>query len=206
MADDTTRDTNPTYDHEERLLDHEYDGIQEYDNPMPRWWVWTFWGTIVFSVAYALNLGGIGTGRGWLAAYEQDMVAFHQAHPQGGPSVDGARLAALVRDPEALALGKATYAANCAACHAADGGGMIGPNLTDGHWLHGGQLPEILRTINDGVLAKGMPGWSKMLRPEQVTAVTAYVASLRGTTPAKPKAPEGTPVAAAAPPIATASQ
>ena len=195
---------NPKYDHDEKLLDHEYDGIQEYDNPMPRWWVWTFWATIVFSVAYALNVGGIGAGRGWLADYDADMAAFKAAHPQQGPGMTDAQLAALVQDPQALALGRATYAANCAACHGADGGGIIGPNLTDDYWLHGGTLAQIQHTVNEGVLAKGMPGWSKMLKPDQLSAVVAYVASLHGTTPAKPKAPQGE-LASAAPTAAPAT-
>ena len=193
----TTANVNPTYDHEEKLLAHEYDGIQEYDNPMPRWWVWTFWATILFSVAYALNMGGIGTGEGWLRDYERDMVAFRQAHPTGGGGLDATKLAALTKDPAAIALGRQTYATNCAACHAADGGGLIGPNLADRFWLHGGSLAEIQKTVSAGVLAKGMPGWEKMLKPDQLDAVVAYVATMQGTTPAKPKAPQGTEVGAA---------
>lgn len=190
---------NRKYDHEEKLLDHEYDGIQEYDNPMPRWWVWTFWATIIFSVAYVANVGGIGTGQGREADYAQEMATFRKLHPAGGPAMSGEQLAALVKDPAVLATGKTVYNTNCAACHAADGGGIIGPNLTDAFWLHGGSLPDIQKTINDGVLAKGMPAWGKMLKPDQLTAVTAYVATLQGTTPAKAKAPQGAPVGGAAP-------
>jgi cytochrome c oxidase cbb3-type subunit 3 len=183
---------NPKYDHQEKLLDHEYDGIQEFDNPMPRWWVWTFWGTILFSVAYALNVGGIGTGAGREAQYAADMAAFRRAHPVGGPALDATGLAALVRDPKAVALGKTTFATNCAACHAADGGGLIGPNLTDRFWLHGSTLPDIQKTVAEGVLAKGMPAWGRLLKPDQLSAVVAYVATLEGTTPAQPKPPQGT--------------
>ena len=179
----------------DRLLDHEYDGIQEYDNPMPRWWVNLFWATIIFSIIYALNfIQGWGSGPGRLAQYARDMAEFRAQHPQPSGEVDGTQLAALLKDPQAIAEGKTVFAANCAACHAADGGGIIGPNLTDAYWLHGSQPTQILRTVSDGVLAKGMPAWGKLLKPQQVTAVTAYVASLQGTTPAKPKAPEGTPV------------
>ena len=191
---------NPKYDHEEKLLDHAYDGIQEFDNPMPRWWVWTFWATIVFSVAYALNVAGMA-GRGWEADYAADMAAFRAAHPAGGPMLDATRLAALARDPRAIALGKATFATSCAACHAADGGGLIGPNLTDEFSLHGRTLPELQRTIAEGVPARGMPGWAKLLKPDQLSAVVAYASTLQGTTPARPKAPQGTR-AAATPPVA----
>lgn len=179
---------------QDRLLDHEYDGIQEYDNPMPRWWVNTFWATIVFSIVYAMNVGPVGSGPGRVAQYEADMQAFQERFPQGGPSMDGAQLAALVADPAVVASGQTVYAQNCAACHRADGGGLIGPNLTDDAWLHGGTPPEILQTVNEGVLAKGMPGWAKLLKPDQLTAVVAYVVSLHGTAPADAKAPEGAQV------------
>ena len=192
-------DTNPKYDHEEKLLDHSYDGIQEFDNPMPRWWVWTFWATIVFSVAYALNVGGMA-GRGREADYAADMAAFRAAHPAGrGGGRDAAQLAALAKDAGVVALGRTTFATNCAACHAPDGGGLIGPNLTDRHWLHGGTLADVQRTIAEGVAAKGMPGWAKLLKPDQLDAVVVYVATLQGTTPAKPRAPQGVEVAPATP-------
>ena len=175
----------------DRLLDHEYDGIQEYDNPMPRWWVYIFWGTIAFSVVYAMNVGGIGVGPGRIARYEAEMAEFRARHPQQGPAASETELAALVHDASALAAGRATYEANCAACHGAAGGGLIGPNLTDDYWLHGGALPEILRSVADGVPAKGMPAWSKLLKPEQVSAVVAYVATMHGTNPPDAKPPQG---------------
>jgi cytochrome c oxidase cbb3-type subunit III len=192
--------TNPTYDHEDKLLDHEYDGIQEYDNPMPRWWVWIFWATIAFSILYFFDVGGIGIGKGRIAAYEADMAAFRAAHPQGGSTLSAAQLLALTKDPSVVALGKTTFATNCAACHGADGGGIIGPNLTDDYWLHGGTLPEIEKTVNEGVPVKGMPAWGKMLKPDQLQAVVAYVATLHGTKPAKPKEPQGTLVSGEASP------
>lgn len=178
---------------QDRLLDHNYDGIQEYDNPMPRWWVIIFWATIVFSILYWLNVPGIGRGPGRIAAYESDMArarAVQAAQPSAGPSAE--QLAALMQDAGAVSNGKQVFTQNCAACHRADGGGLIGPNLADDAWIHGGALPDVYKTISDGVLAKGMPAWGKVLRPEQVNAVTAYVATLRGTNPANPKPPEGT--------------
>ena len=175
----------------DRLLDHEYDGIREYDNPMPRWWVYLFWGTIVFSVVYAMNLGPVGSGAGRIAQYEAEMADFRARHPRPGPAASATELAALVSDPDAVALGKATYATSCAACHGAAGGGLIGPNLTDDYWLHGGTLPEVLRTVSEGVPAKGMPGWGKLLKPEQVSAVVAYVASIHDTHPPDAKPPQG---------------
>lgn len=181
----------------DRLLDHEYDGIQEYDNPMPRWWVNIFWATIIFSVLYAINVGPIGSGPGRIAQYEAAVAAAAARQPQGGGAVEAAQLAALAADPQALALGKAAYDKNCAACHRPDGGGLIGPNLTDDHWLHGGSLADVYRSVSEGVLDKGMPAWSKILKPDELAAVTAYVASLRGSNPADAKAPQGELVAAA---------
>ena len=182
-------------DEKDRLIDHQYDGIQEYDNPMPRWWVWTFWATIVFSVAYTLNIAGIGTGQGRIKDYEQDMAAFRSAHPQDLGPADPVKLLALVSDAHEVGEGKAVFTKNCVACHAADGGGLIGPNLADAYWLHGGKIENIHATVTNGVLAKGMPAWGKLLQPKEVDDVVAYIWTLQGTSPAKPKAPEGIPVA-----------
>jgi cytochrome c oxidase cbb3-type subunit 3 len=120
------------------------------------------------------------------------MKAFTAAHPEPtGSDVSGERLLALTKNHEALEEGKKTFLANCAPCHRPDAGGLIGPNLTDAYWLHGGTLAEVYKTVTNGVLDKGMPPWGKMLKPEQLQAVVAYVASLQGTKPANPKAPQG---------------
>jgi cytochrome c oxidase cbb3-type subunit III len=183
---------------EDRLLDHSYDGIQEYDNPMPRWWVWGFWATIIFAVAYYFMPAPFGEGPGNVASYEADVAAFKASQPEPtGPVVSDEQLLALVADPSQIAAGKVVYDANCQACHRPDGGGLIGPNLTDDAWIHGGAPSQIHTTVSQGVLAKGMPAWDRLLKPEQVNAVTAYVISLKGTNPKDAKAPEGpAPVAA----------
>ena len=177
-----------------KVLEHSYDGIQEYDNPMPRWWLLTFAGTIIFSVIYLFNIGPVGRGKGPIADYEADMKAFAAAHPTTeDATVSPEALLALMTDPAAMAIGKQTYTTNCVSCHGADGGGLIGPNLTDKFWLHGSTMLDIYKTIANGVLDKGMPPWSKILKPEQVRDVTAYVESLKGTTPATSKAAQGVP-------------
>lgn len=194
MAETPRRDVtpNPNERSQDRVLEHSYDGIQEYDNPMPRWWLATFFGTIIFSILYLINIGPIGKGKGWIADYEDDMKAFAAAHPApSGGDVSAAALTALVTDQNALKLGKTTYDSYCASCHRQDGGGLIGPNLTDNYWLHGGNITDIYKTVFDGVLAKGMPPWGKSLKPDQLTAVVAYVVSLKGSNPASPKAPQG---------------
>ena len=185
--------TTPKPDsNQDRILEHEYDGIQEYDNPMPRWWLMTFAGTIIFSVIYYFNVGPIGNGKGRIADYEDDMKAFALAHPTPtGSDMTPAQLLALVKDHEKVEAGKTVFLANCASCHRPDGGGLIGPNLTDTYWIHGGTLTDIYTTVTNGVLEKGMPQWGKLLKPEQVQDVVAYVATLQGTNPPNPKAPQG---------------
>ncbi|HYW49121.1 MAG TPA: cbb3-type cytochrome c oxidase N-terminal domain-containing protein [Gemmatimonadaceae bacterium] len=176
---------------EQQLLEHSYDGIQEYDNPMPQWWVTLFWVTIVFSIFYYVNPAGTGAGPGREAEYEADMLAFRAAHPPDGNAGDAPTLLATTRNRAEVAEGAKLYAAKCAACHAVDGGGLIGPNLTDDAWLHGATIDSIYATVNDGVLAKGMPAWGKLLKADEMQEVVAYVWTLHGTAPAKPKAPEG---------------
>jgi cytochrome c oxidase cbb3-type subunit 3 len=178
---------------DERLLQHNYDGIQEFDNPLPRWWVWIFWATIVFSLLYWIDVGGFLRGPGRIPDYERTMAEAAKKFP-AAVGADASILAALAKDPAALALGKSVFGTNCAVCHRPDAGGNIGPNLTDDYWLHGGTITEINHTINTGVLDKGMPNWGKMLSPQQVNAVTVYVASLHGSNPPNPKAPQGVKV------------
>ena len=190
---------------EDRLLDHNYDGIQEYDNPLPRWWVGLFWATIVFAILYVMNvIPGLGTGPGRIANYEREMklanaraAALEAARPHG-PTVEslvaGARL-----DAAALAAGHTTFESTCAPCHRADGGGNIGPNLTDDYWLHGDTPAEIVHTVTVGYPDKGMPTWGQALTPEQIADVVAYVMSLHDTHPKDPKAPQGEHLEFAAP-------
>lgn len=180
------------------MMDHEYDGIQEYDNPMPRWWVLLFVLTILFVPVYYLAPGDIGAGEKMAGMYDKELAAYKVAHPET-PKISAEALEAVIHKPEVITAGKAVFAANCVACHRADGGGLIGPNLTDDSWIHGGTPAQIHTTITEGVVAKGMPPWGKMLRPEQVTDVTAYVVSLHGTNPPNPKAPEGVPTTAEPP-------
>lgn len=178
---------------QDRLLDHSYDGIQEYDNPMPRWWVHIFWITILFALLYWMNVPGIGAGKGWIANYERDMAAARARHPAraAAPRLDDDALLAMSRMPNEVAEGKAVFDMNCMPCHRADGGGSIGPNLTDAYWVHGGRPADLLRTAHEGVPAKGMPAWGTILKPDDVASAVAYVITLRGTNPPNPKGPEG---------------
>jgi cytochrome c oxidase cbb3-type subunit 3 len=184
---------------QDRLLDHNYDGIQEYDNPMPGWWVYIFYATIVFAALYFLNVPGVGTGKGRIANYEREVAQWKARQDEIAAKtpqfeVSDAALMALTRDPKALEAGKAVFSTTCAACHRADGGGMIGPNLTDDFWIHGGLPTQIFATVTKGVPDKGMPTWSNAMNSEKIAAVVAYVLTLHGTHPANPKEPQGTRV------------
>ena len=185
---------------EEPLFEHEYDGIQEYDNPMPRWWVLIFWATIVYSAVYLLNVVPfVGEGKGRVASYQEEMAAAAKKYaasraPRPAPSDDVLR--ALAADPKERDAGKSVFLTNCMPCHRADAGGVIGPNLTDDFWIHGGRPGDIHRAIAGGVLDKGMPAWSAVLAPGDVDRVAAYVVSVHGTKPRDPKPPQGEPVPA----------
>lgn len=180
---------------DDRLLDHEYDGIREYDNPLPRWWLIIFWVSIVWSVVYLANvIPGVGSGAGRASQYESEMAAARAKY--GDPAataqaVDDAAIEAATADPARVAAGRATFMTNCVACHREDAGGNIGPNLTDAYWIHGNKPSQIHGTIALGVLDKGMPAWNAMLKPDELLSVTAYVRTLRDTHPKEPKEPQG---------------
>ncbi len=174
---------------DQEIAGHEYDGIKEYDNPLPRWWLWLFILSIFWSVVYVVYFH-LGPGLDPEGEYQAEMAAAAAAHPQGG-EVAAADLEAKVADPAVVAAGKDVFGKNCVACHGPDGGGLVGPNLADDFFIHGGTPADLFRTISEGVPEKGMLAWKKMLKGDELVAVTAYVKSLRGTTPANPKAPEG---------------
>ena len=181
-------------DHD-RLLDHSYDGIQEYDNPMPRWWLYIFWATILFSVFYLVYYHG-RDGRDVVDEYNAEMLAFFEKQAQellaAGP-IDEAALLAVMDDPSKAAGGGQVFASKCVQCHGSRGEGNIGPNLTDDYWIHGGKLTDIYRTVYEGVPTKGMLAWKKQLGLGDILAVTAYVGTLRGSDPPNAKAPQGEP-------------
>ncbi len=182
---------------EDHLLEHDYDGIREYDNPMPRWWLLILWVSVVWSVVYALNIiPGMGSGPGRTQLYENEMAAAREkygdpAAAAAGNAVDDASVLAAAADPVRIESGKQTFTSFCASCHREDAGGSIGPNLTDEYWINGGRPSQIHGTISNGVLEKGMPAWSAVLDPDQVLSVAAYVTTMHGTHPKDPKEPQG---------------
>ena len=175
---------------------HHYDGIKEYDNPMPRWWVGLFWLTIVFSPVYALavhRFDWLTDYDGHLAAQTADLDAVREAYASANPAFadDPATLAIYAANADNAVAGAATYAAVCAACHGDKGQGLIGPNLTDDFWLHREAPEDIYAVLKNGVLEKGMPAWEAALSDEERGQLVAFVTSIRGTDPPGAKAPQG---------------
>lgn len=178
---------------EDRAFNAAYDGIQEYDNNLPRWWVWLFYGTIVFAVGYVIyyHAGGPGLSQEELLALDMKHAEEQKAAAPKPLGASADTLLALVQSPEALARGKVVYGEKCGVCHGGEGQGMIGPNLVDKYWLHGGDIVSIQKTIKVGVVEKGMLAWEGMLPAADIDRVTAYLWSLRGTNPSNPKPPQG---------------
>jgi len=178
---------------QESLLEHEYDGIREYDNPLPRWWVMIFWGSFFFSIAYVVHYHLSPRGTSVLASYEDEMRIAREERAQRSlaEAPSEATLGKLVADAELMQDAKAVFTQRCAVCHAAEGQGLIGPNLTDDHWIHGeGGLMDIYGVVSHGVPAKGMPAWELQLKPIELRKLAAYVGTLRGKN-IQGKAPEG---------------
>ncbi len=174
---------------------HAVDDIEEYDNRLPNWWLITFYATIIFAVGYFFHYQMLG-GEGSVAAYEREMQpvwAAEAARMRAAGAVTPAMLAALSRDSNTVAQGRTAFTTNCVACHAANGGGGIGPNLTDNAWIHGGAPDVIYRTITNGVLNKGMPAWGAQLGAERVQAITAFLLTIKNTNVAGGRAAQGTP-------------
>jgi cytochrome c oxidase cbb3-type subunit 3 len=178
-----------THDAIQGEIVHEYDGILEADNELPRWWLATFFGAVFFAVGYWLLYETWGLAAYPAVAYRDEQLALAAS---SGAGVTDEALAALAGDHEMVERGRHVFETNCVVCHGDHAQGNIGPNLTDGSWLHGGAPTDIHRTIHDGIAARGMPTWGPVLGEPSVQAVTAYVLSVRDTNvPGRPA--EGTP-------------
>ena len=180
------------------LLGHTYDGIREYDNPMPGWWVAVFWATVLFAPVYMLGVHAFD----WIDSYGDDfneagahLETVREQYASTGPAFksDAGALREYASDADRAVVGAGVFATACASCHGADGGGLIGPNLADGFWLHGAGPEPVWRVINEGVLDKGMPAWKDQLSDDERAGLVAYTASIQGTSPTNPKAPQGEP-------------
>lgn len=184
-------------DEESIILDHDYDGIRELDNHLPPWWNYLFYVTIIFGIFYVIFYHVTKTLPLQEKEYEIEMAdaaAMAEARQAEAAASGNAFSEAdleLTTDPDILASGGKTFTQQCAVCHKADGGGNIGPNLTDDYWLHGGDIKSVYNTIKVGVPDKGMISWEASLSPTQIRDVANYVKSLRGSNPPGAKAPQG---------------
>jgi len=180
-------------ENEPKLLDHDCDGIREYDNPMPFWWSAIFWVSMIFALPYFAfyHLGGVGTSL--TEDYDVELGAFYemQAARLGNLKPDEATILTLSTDRQKLLAGQNMFKANCATCHAPDGGGKTGPNLTDDFYINVRNPEDVFRVVRDGIEAKGMPKWGKRFSEPQLVLLSSYVVSLRGTTPASPLKAQG---------------
>jgi cytochrome c oxidase cbb3-type subunit 3 len=174
-------------------MDHEFDGIRELDNRIPPWFSTLFIGTIVFGVAYLLDYHVLGSSPLMADEYRNEIAAAdlqHRIRIASEGSIDENALVALV-DPEALNRGKSEFKKYCVSCHGSDGQGVVGPNLTDDYWIHGGGIKNVYTTIKQGIPAKGMISWQLVFTPKQIQEIASYVLSLHGTNPLNAKKPEG---------------
>jgi cytochrome c oxidase cbb3-type subunit III len=187
-------DSVPVEKEKDVLLDHDYDGIKELDNNLPPWWKYGFYFTIVFAVCYLLYYHVSGVGKLQAEEYKDELLfAAQQKEARikaGAENVNELNVLAL-KDADGLAKGKETFLKLCVACHRADGGGQVGPNLTDEFWIHGGGIKNVFKTITYGVPTKGMISWQSQLSPKQIQQVASFILTLKGTNPPGPKEPQG---------------
>lgn len=178
----------------ELLLHHNYDGIQELDNVLPPWWVYLFYATIVFSFIYLIRFHVLGHDD-QKAEFDKEMAEAKiqvEEYKKTAPDLMDKEKVTLMTDAADIAAGKAIFQTNCIACHKADGGGAIGPNLTDDKWILGGGIKNVFNTIMEGGRSgKGMVPWKETIKPSEIQKVASYVLSLQGTNPPDAKAPEG---------------
>ncbi|MBS4058628.1 MAG: c-type cytochrome [Bacteroidetes bacterium] len=196
----TTANNMPDNKHEEYEIDtltnqrllsnHEYDGIRELDNDLPSWWKWLFILAIVFAIFYMVRL--------WVfraddliqkKEFDTEMAGVNAAKPAPTTEVFEVKI---LTDSESLAAGKETWTKICSVCHLQDGGGLVGPNMTDNYWIHGNKVENLFNTVTNGVIEKGMIPYKDQLSQKQRLQVISYVLEeIVGSTPANPKAPQG---------------
>ncbi len=176
------------------MPDHVYDNIRELDNRIPPWFTTLFLGTVVFAAIYMVSYHVLGSSPLMIEEYRQevadaDLQRRLMIAKEG--AIDENALAALA-DPEALGRGKEAFGKYCVSCHGPQGQGVVGPNLTDQFWIHGGAITNVYATIKNGVAAKGMISWQLVFTPKQMQEIASYVLSLQGTNPPNAKQQEGT--------------
>lgn len=178
----------------EIILDHNYDGIKELDNNLPPWWVYGFYISIISAAIYLLNYH-VFNGDTQIDELETELAEARtaiEAYKKTAKNLVDINTVTVLTEAADLSAGKTIFETSCVACHMADGGGGIGPNLTDQNWILGGGIKNVFKTVSEGGRSgKGMIAWKQQLKPLQMAQVASYVLTLQGITPANPKAPEG---------------
>jgi len=186
--------SKPIEDEGEIILDHNYDGIKELDNSLPPWWVYSFYISIIFAVVYLLRYH-VFNGPTQIDEYETELAEAKieiEDYKKTAKDLVDFNSVELLTDAADLNAGKEIFNTYCIACHMPDGGGGIGPNLTDKHWILGSGIKNVFKTVSEGGRSgKGMISWKQSLKPLEIARVASYVLQFQGTTPANPKAPEG---------------
>ncbi len=187
--------SKPIEAEEEIILDHNYDGIRELDNKLPPWWVYMFYATIIFGVIYLVRFHILNDYNQDLE-YEQEVAAARieiEEYKKNAKDLVDINTVELFTETADITAGKTIFESNCVACHMADGGGGIGPNLTDDYWILGGGIKNVFNTISEGGRdGKGMVAWKQILKPVEMAQVASYILTeINGTTPANLKAAEG---------------
>ena len=188
-----SRDNRTEYQ-QDTVMDHEFDGIQEFDNRLPNWWLWIMWGSMVFALFYWIFFHTLGVGVLPHEKFSMEMQVAQEAQLAKAleAGIDNEFFTMMSQSEDKVAEGREIFVKHCVACHLDQGQGMVGPNLTDGYWVHGCEPMQMMKTVNEGVAAKGMPAWLNQLGPTRVQTVVAYVLTLQGTN-VEGKAPEGEP-------------
>lgn len=185
------------------LFHHDYDGIQEQDNPAPPWLTRTFVGCIVFAAAYFVWFHVAHQGALPVEKFDSAWAEYQAMRKEAAKTevvaVDEGVLTAEVNDAELITRGKQVFAEKCVGCHTDNGRGLVGPNLTDDYQIHGHSRMDLYTTVSQGVLDKGMPAWGEQLPQHDVLAAAVYVSTLRGTNVPGGKAPQGDKVVAFSP-------
>lgn len=189
-----TGNLRPVDQQADMLLDHNYDGIKEMDYGMPPWLKYVFIGTFLFAVFYVpayLIFDIVPDQQTEYQAEIDEAALIAEAKMKAGFISITAETAEYQTDEAVMKAGQVLYKKNCAVCHADDGGGGVGPNLTDDYWIHGEDMKGVFTTISEGVPAKGMIPWKGLMSPQQIQDVSNYILSMVGTAPAQGKEPQG---------------
>lgn len=187
----------PLEEEKNMVMEHKFDGIAELNNPTPAWFMILFYGTIIFAIGYLLTYDVLGFGKSQEEEYSAEIeqaaeskVAF-LANPANVKNAVNENNMEQSKDEAVIKNGASLFANRCTPCHGEHAEGLVGPNLTDEYWLHGGKAKDVFKTIKYGVPEKGMIAWEKSLSAQQISDLTNYVLSLQGTKPAGAKAPQG---------------